>query len=101
MNANDEQLDFPILYASGRDGWCTSNLENQKDNLHEMLDLIVNYVAAPNVDVNQPFAMLATLLDADKYLGRCLIGRVEQGSAKVNDNVKAINLSGEKVELAD
>jgi len=98
LDANDDQLDFPILYASGRDGWCTSDLANRKDNLHEMLDLIVEYVGAPDVELDKPFAMLATLLDSDKYLGRCLIGRVEQGSAKVNDNVKAINLSGERVE---
>jgi len=99
LDANDDQLDFPILYASGRDGWCTSDLANRKNNLHEMLDLIVEYVGAPDVELDKPFAMLATLLDSDKYLGRCLIGRVEQGSAKVNDNVKAINLSGERGDI--
>jgi len=98
LNASDEQLDFPILYASGRDGWCTSNLDNKKNNLDEMLDMIIDHVEAPSTDVNKPFAMLATLLDSDKYLGRCLIGKVEQGSAKVNDSVKAINLSSEIIE---
>ena len=98
LNATDEQLDFPILYASGRDGWCTSNLDNKKNNLHEMLDMIIDHVESPNTDIDKPFAMLATLLDSDKYLGRCLIGKVEQGSAKVNDSVKAINLSSETIE---
>ena len=98
LNATDEQLDFPILYASGRDGWCTSDIKNKKDNLHDMLDLILEYVETPNVEHDKPFAMLATLLDSDKYLGRCLVGKVEQGVARVNDNVKSINLLGEKVE---
>ena len=73
LNASDEQLDFPILYASGRDGWCTSSLDNKKNNLHEMLDIIIDHVESPNTDIDKPFAMLATLLDSDKYLGRCLI----------------------------
>ena len=98
LNATDEQLDFPILYASGRDGWCTSSLDNKKNNLHEMLDIIIDHVESPNTDIDKPFAMLATLLDSDKYLGRCLIGKVEQGSAKVNDSVKAINLESETIE---
>jgi len=98
LNASDEQLDFPILYASGRDGWCTSNLDNKKNNLHEMLDMIIDHVETPHTNLDKPFAMLATLLDSDKYLGRCLIGKVEQGSAKVNDSVKAINLSSETIE---
>jgi len=73
-------------------------MSNKKDNLHEMLDLILEYVEKPNVQYDKPFAMLATLLDSDKYLGRCLIGKVEQGTAQVNDNVKSINLATERVE---
>lgn len=98
LDATDEQLDFPILYASGRDGWCVSDLNNEKKNLHSLLDLILEHVNPPKVEANKPFAMLSTLLMSDPYLGRCLVGRVEHGSAKVNDAVKAINLSGEQVE---
>ena len=98
LDATDEQLDFPILYAAGRDGWCVKDLDDPKENLHALLDLILDHVEPPKVESNKPFAMLSTLLDSDPYLGRCLVGRVEQGTAKVNDNVKAINLSGEQVE---
>ena len=98
LEASEEQLDFPILYSSGRDGWCVNDLSASRDNLDPLLDLILKYVPQPNVDVNKPFAMLASLLDFDPYLGRCLIGKVIQGSVKVNENVKALNLKSIKVE---
>ena len=98
LDANEEQLDFPIMYAAGRDGWCVKDLENKRENLHPLLDLILEHVKEPDVDINRPFAMLATLLDSDPYLGRCLIGRVVHGSANVNDQVKSINLNGDQIE---
>ena len=98
LDATDEQLDFPILYAAGRDGWCVKDLNDSKENLHALLDLILEHVEPPKVKTDKPFAMLSTLLDSDPYLGRCLVGRVEQGTAKVNDSVKAINLEGKQVE---
>lgn len=98
LDANDAQLDFPIMYASGRDGWCVKELEDPRENLHPLLDLILEHVPAPNVHEGKPFAMLATLLDSDPFLGRCLTGRVLHGSAKVNDSVKAIGLDGSQVE---
>lgn len=98
LDANDEQLDFPILYASGRNGWCVRDLNDPQENLHPLLDLVLEHVPAPNVEEGKPFAMLATLLDSDPFLGRCLTGRVLHGSAKVNDAVKAIDLDGKLVE---
>ncbi|MEK9718544.1 MAG: translational GTPase TypA [Candidatus Puniceispirillum sp.] len=98
LDANEEQLDFPILYASGRSGWCVRDLDDPRDNLHPLLDVILAHVRPPKVDPNAPFAMLATLLDSDPYLGRCLVGRVGQGAASVNDNVRAIDLDGAVVE---
>ena len=98
LDASDEQLDFPILYAAGRDGWCVKELDDTKENLSPLLNLILEYVVPPVVEENKPFAMLATLLDSDAYLGRCLIGRVEQGSAHVNDTVKVIDLKGNQIE---
>ena len=98
LDATDEQLDFPILYASGRSGWCVKELDDPRDNLHPLLDLVLEHVEPPKGDTDAPFAMLATLLDSDPFLGRCLTGRVISGSAKVNDNVKAIGLDGSTVE---
>lgn len=98
LDANDEQLDFPILYASGRDGWCTKELDDERKDLSPLLDLVLEHVPSPKGDENAPFAVLATLLDSDPFLGRCLTGRVIQGSAKINDTVKALDLDGKVVE---
>ena len=98
LDANEDQLDFPILYASGRDGWCVEELDDKRENLHPLLDRILVHVAPPQVDADAPFAMLATLLDSDPYLGRCLVGRVLQGTASVNEAVRALNLKSDVVE---
>jgi len=98
LGATDEQLDFPILYASGRDGWSVKELSQPKENLHSLLDLMLQHVPAPKVEMDKPFAMLSTLLYADSFLGRCLVGRVGQGTARIKQNVKAINLDGKKVD---
>ena len=98
LDANEEQLDFPILYASGRDGWCAETLDDARENLAPLMDLVIRHVPEPQVDKDAPFAMLSTLLDSDLYLGRCLTGRVMQGTAKVNEPVHAVNLDGSVVE---
>ena len=98
MNATEEQLDFSYLFASGRDGWCATSLTEPRDSLAPLMELIIELVPEPNVDEDAPFAMLATLLDKDPYMGRCLTGRVVRGRAKVNDAVKAIDLDGKTIE---
>jgi GTP-binding protein len=98
LDANDEQLDFPILYASGRDGWCVKELADDRKDLTPLLELVMTHVPAPTGDRDAPFAMLATLLDSDPFLGRCLTGRVISGSARVNDAVKSMGLDGKTIE---
>jgi len=98
LNASDEQLDFPILYASGKQGWCIKELNDKKTNLIPLFELILEHVPSPNNMINTNFKMLATLLDYDPFLGRCLIGKVEGGTANLNNSVKSINLDGELVE---
>jgi GTP-binding protein len=98
LDANEQQLDFPIMYASGRDGWAADSLEAPRENLHPLLDLILKHVPEPDVTKGGPFTMLATMLDSDPYLGRVLTGRVNSGVAKVNMAVKALSLDGKTVE---
>ena len=98
LDANEEQLDFPVLYASGRSGWASKEVDGPRKNLHPLLDLILEHVQPDELDSNKPFAMLSTLLYADSFLGRSLVGKISQGSAKANQKIKAINLQGEKVD---
>ena len=99
MGADEEQLDFPTLFAVGRDGWAVEDLENdERKDLTPLFDLIVNHVPAPDVEVEKPFAMLATLLEADPYLGRILTGRIQSGRITVNMPIKAITADGRTVE---
>jgi len=98
LDANEEQLDFPVLYASGRSGWASKEVDGPRENLHPLLDLIIEHVKPAELDRKKPFAMLSTLLYADSFLGRSLVGKISQGTAKANQPIKAINLKGEKVD---
>jgi GTP-binding protein len=98
LDANEEQLDFPVLYASGRSGWAVKEFDSPRENLNPLLDTILEKVQPKKYDNSKPFAMLCTLLYADTFLGRSLVGRISQGTAKANQQIKAINLKGEKVD---
>jgi GTP-binding protein len=98
LDATEEQLDFPTVYASGRQGWADESLEGARETLKPLFDLVIRHVPAPKGDANAPFAMLATILEADPYLGRVLTGRVYEGTVKQNMTIKALNLQGELVE---
>jgi GTP-binding protein len=99
LNANEQQLDFPVLYAVGRDGWCVRDMDkDERKDLSPLFDLILEHVEPPKFDIDAPFAMLATLLDHSPYFGRMLTGRIYSGKAKNLMNFKAINLNGEVIE---
>ena len=98
LDANNDQLNFPILYASGRGGWATTEQDEIGENLQPLFSFIKEYVPAPTVDKDAPFTMLATILDHDPYLGRMLTGKIYSGSAIVNMPVKALNIDGTIVE---
>ena len=97
-DASDSQLDFPMLYASGRNGWADATLDGPRKNLDALFDLIVSHVPPPTVNRDAPFAMVASILEYDNFLGRVLTGRIEQGSAKVNMQVKVLRGDGTTVE---
>ena len=98
LGATDEQLDFPTLYASGRDGWAAESLEAPRDSLSPLFDLVVAHVPAAVGNVEAPFAMLATTLEYDPYLGRILTGRIHTGVAKPNMTIKSMSRDGKLIE---
>lgn len=99
LDANDEQLDFPTLYASGRNGYASYDPDAREGNLTPLFEKIVEHVPAPDLDVDAPFSFLATLLDRDNFMGRVLTGRVQSGTLKVNDPIRAIDAEGKVVEV--
>ncbi len=98
LGATDEQLDFPMLYASGRQGWADTVMEGPRKDLAPMFDLVLSHVPATKLDKEAPFAMVASILDYDNFLGRVLTGRVEQGRARLNMPVKVLRADGSVVE---
>ena len=98
LDATSEQLDFPILYASGRDGWCARSLEDERKGLEPLFEGILEHIVPKQYDLEAPFSMLLTLLESDKFLGRVLTGKVYKGRARINSQVKVLNLNGDVVE---
>ncbi|HET9336743.1 MAG TPA: translational GTPase TypA [Sphingomicrobium sp.] len=98
LDANDEQLDFPTLYASGRAGYAGLTDDVREGDLTPLFEKIVEHVPAPKLDPEAEFKMLATLLDRDNFLGRILTGRIESGTLNINDPIRAVDVNGKTVE---
>lgn len=98
LGADEHQLDFPMLYASGRQGWADLELDGPKKDLAPLFDLVLRHVPTPNVDKDAPFGMVSTILESDNFLGRILTGRIDQGRAKVNMPVRVLRPDGTIVE---
>jgi GTP-binding protein len=98
LGATDEQLDFHTMFASGRQGWADLTMDGPRKDLSPMFDLILSHVPEPKVELDKPFAMNASILEADNFLGRILTGRIEQGTAKLNMPVRVLRQDGTVVE---
>jgi len=98
LDASDEQLDFPVLYASGRAGYAGLTDDVRSGDLTPLFETIVGHVPAPGLDPEGEFRMLATLLDRDPFLGRILTGRIESGRLTMNMPIKALDVEGNLVE---
>ncbi len=98
LGANDEQLDFPVLYASGRNGYASEDVDAREGDLTPLFEKIVAHVPAPQADPAGEFKFLVTLLDRDNFLGRILTGLVASGTLKVNDPIHALDADGKVVE---
>ncbi|MBV9734647.1 MAG: translational GTPase TypA [Acidisphaera sp.] len=98
LGAEDDQLDFPMLYASGRQGWAEPTLAGARQGLAALFELVLRHVPAPALDASAPFAMVASIMEYDNFLGRVLTGRVEQGQARLNMPVKVLRADGSTLE---
>ncbi len=97
LDATDEQLDFPILYGSAKQGWISDKPDGPQDSMAPLFDLVQSYVPAPTVEEG-PFRMIVTTIEANPFLGRVLTGRVRSGSVKANQTVKVLSGDGKTVE---
>ncbi len=100
LDASEEQLDFPVLFASGREGWASPTEGQRGTDLTPLFDRIVAHVSPPKVDPAKPFAMRATILEYDPFLGRVLTGRIESGAVVANTTIKALARDGREIERA-
>jgi len=98
MDASEEQLDFPTIFASAKNGWATDTPDGPQDDMDIIFDTILSHVPEPTKIMDQPFTMLATTLEADAFLGRILTGRIHSGTAKMGMSIKAMNAAGEVIE---
>jgi GTP-binding protein len=98
LDATDEQLDFPLLYASGRQGWASTTLDGERKDMTPLFDLVCDFVPSPKNELDKPFSMLVTLIENNPYLGRLVTGKVMSGSIKVNMPLKAMTREGKFVE---
>jgi GTP-binding protein len=98
LDATEEQLDFPLLYASGRQGWASKVMGGEQKDLAPLFDLICEYVPEPKVEENKPFSMLVTMIESNPYLGRVVTGRITAGSVKTNMALKSLDIESKAVE---
>jgi GTP-binding protein len=97
LDATEEQLDFPILYGSAKEGWMAQALEGPKESMAPLFDLVLRHVKPPQVE-DGPFRMLGTILEANPYLGRIVTGRITSGTIRPNQTVKVLDRDGNPVE---
>ncbi|MBN9527356.1 MAG: translational GTPase TypA [Alphaproteobacteria bacterium] len=98
LDASDEQLDFPTLFASAKQGWAAESLDGPKESLTPMFDLVLRHVPPPKSEPDAPFRFLVTTLEANPYLGRVLTGRIESGTVRPNQSIKALDRNGNVIE---
>ncbi|MDA8603757.1 translational GTPase TypA [Alphaproteobacteria bacterium] len=99
LDATEEQLEFPVLYASSKQGWATDELEDERTDMAPLFNKIIEHVPAPNVDsIDEPFRMLATTIEANPFLGRILTGRIQSGTLTPNMAIKALGMEGNHLE---
>ncbi len=100
LDADESQLDFPVLFGSSKEGWCAYDIEGQRENMSPLFDMVREHVSPPEIQNDGDFRMLATTLEVDPYLGRLLTGRIVAGRLKPNATLKALGRDASVIEEA-
>ncbi|KAF9157206.1 hypothetical protein DFQ26_009029 [Actinomortierella ambigua] len=98
LGATDEQMDYPIVYASAKEGWATRGIDDARENMMPLFELMIDHVPIPVVDRTKPFQMLVTQIDSNPYLGKCFLGKISGGTLKVGDKMHALDPEGKVTE---
>lgn len=98
LDANEEQLDFPTLFASAKNGWASDDPATPTSNMNSLFERVIEHVPAPTIELNENFRMLVTTMEYDPFLGRILTGRITSGSIKPNSIVKSLTIDGKAIE---
>jgi GTP-binding protein len=102
LEASEEQLDYPIVYASAKEGWAVTewpmDASKRQPTMSPLFDLIIKHVPPPQADPGSPFSMLVTQLESDAYVGKCYLGRVSSGTVRVGDQLKALDELGKQTD---
>lgn len=99
LECSDDLLEYPVFYASGRDGWAVKNMNDEKKDMSCFLDSVVNYIPPPKVDVSSSYAMLVSQTESHSYFGKLLIGRINSGTVKQGDKLAAVDPTGKVTEV--
>nr|KAJ3420756.1 hypothetical protein HK105_005288 [Polyrhizophydium stewartii] len=97
LDASEAQLEYPIVYASAKEGWATMSLDEKSDSILPLLDKIVAELPSPKVDRTAPFSLLVTQIEDDAYVGKCYLGKVQSGVIRVGDTIKSLDTDGKLV----
>ncbi|KAI3661925.1 hypothetical protein MP638_005966 [Amoeboaphelidium occidentale] len=98
LNAADDQLDYPVLFASAKEGWAVKNWDDDKKaDMNPLFEQIISSIPSPKLDRSKPFSMLVTQLESDPFVGRCVLGRIQSGSISVGDKMKCLDENGKVV----
>ena len=95
LEADDDQLEYPVVYAAAKNGWAVNSMDSEKVGVKDLLDTVVNAIPAPGMDPKGDFKMLVTQTESNQYFGKMLIGRIASGSIAVGDKLNAVNQEGE------
>ena len=95
LEANDDQLDYPVIYAAAKNGWAVNSMDKPKDSVKDLLDVVIKAIPPPNLNPDGDLKMLITQTSSNQYFGKMLIGRISSGSISIGDKIAAVKQDGE------